>query len=64
MTQITNDLHLSEAPLALDPLATLAAEGGFRPWEPWPSEYAAAQWLHRLQHERARLDPSNSENLP
>ena len=64
MIQITNDLHLSATPLTLDPLATLAAKGGFRPWEPWPSEFAAAQWLRRLQHERDRLDPNDAENLP
>ena len=64
MPQIANDLHLSAAPLVLDPLAMLAEEGGFQPWEPWPSEYAGAQWLHRLQHERNRFDPDVRGNLP
>lgn len=47
--QIISDLEIAETPLTDDPLEDLAEHGGFKPWEPWPSEYAAQRWLETLE---------------
>ena len=45
--QIRDVLGITEAPQTHDPLAE-SYHGGFRPWQPWPAETAAARWLDRL----------------
>lgn len=46
--QIIGNLGINEIPLPDDPLETLAEDGGYKPWEPWSSEYAAERWLETL----------------
>lgn len=49
--QMENALQMRERPLSSDPLISYAQQGGYLPWEPWPSKFAAARWLKRLHHE-------------
>lgn len=55
--QIVDDLGISEAALTDDPLIELAAAEGYKPWEPWSSEYAAERWLQKLASTKAATDP-------
>jgi 5'-deoxynucleotidase YfbR-like HD superfamily hydrolase len=43
---IRNDLEIDTTPLEADPLFPMAA---FRPWEPWPANYAADRFLETLR---------------
>ena len=47
---IRDTLQIIEAPLETDPLETRE----FRPWEPWPSDFAAMRWLEAIDHHRER----------
>ena len=52
--QVKATLAIEQTPLVRDPLMYDADRGDYVAWEPWTSEYAAQQWLARLQHELAR----------
>ena len=47
--QIRETLLIAETPQGIDPLDNIAANLGYLPWEPWPSEVATAQWLQALR---------------
>jgi len=58
--QIENILQMPERPLAVDPLLSYSQKGGYLPWEPWTSDYAAARWLKRLQTEIVASTPATT----
>ncbi|QYE33229.1 hypothetical protein KTC28_19520 (plasmid) [Polymorphobacter megasporae] len=52
--QISTTLNIADEPLGRDPLIYGIDRGTYVAWEPWTSEYAAAEWLSRFTLELAR----------